>query len=91
MKYGYRVILKGSAFECAGYLERVSETYLLRLLMRPSEFLAVQRQLAGAEPVEVLSVAIDGQPVLAAHIRLAKGRPDGPIYDVACLLVGPGQ
>lgn len=90
MKNGYRVVLRGaSPFECSGRLERVEEAFLLRLLMLPREFIAMQMQIAGGEPVEVIALGADGMPALPAHIRIMKGRPNGPVYDVACLLVGP--
>jgi len=86
--HGYRVVTSGLTFECDGAIEKVDRTYLLRLKCLRREVDAVHMDLASGEPVEVIALVLGG-PVLAAHFRRAKARQDGPVWELACLLIGP--
>ena len=91
MKHGYRVLTRDRTFECGGWIEKAGNVYLLRLQTTRGEAEAMEAELvARNRPIEIVAFSDQG-PILAAYTRRVKVRNNGPVCDVACLLIGPEE
>lgn len=91
MKTGYRVLTWDHAFECGGWLEKAAGVYVLRLQTTRGEAEAMSAEIVERKrAIEVIAFT-DRGPVLPAYVRQVLVRDNGPLCDVACLLVGPEE